>query len=209
MLDGHAASVSQSAMRPPIRVVVAVAALGPCLAAACGGQIQSMGADAATTQETSDSSVTGIVTVITNAGDGGPTGAPEFDAAEDSSDEPVETCRYLDAQVPSAPSHNACAIRLFSCAGGCLPTPDDVACDAASDCTLLIRPASCGSCTRIAIGVNGTRTIPRCPVSLCAPAINSPCVLLTETCDIVDDASVAGVECTDHQCVSYTATGSE
>jgi hypothetical protein len=213
-------------MNFPVRFVAATliawAAFGACFAAACGGKTQSMITGDAGSQETIDGATTGIVTgttidgarsgivtVTTSAGDGSLTGAQKSEAAEDSADEPIDTCRYLDARVPSAAPQDQCAWRLFSCADGCNVAPADVACDAASDCTLLIRPASCGSCSRIAIGVNGTRTIPRCPADLCAPAFNGPCVLWTETCDIIDDASVAGVECIDHQCVSYYTTGSE
>ena len=114
-------------------------------------------------------------------------GADGDDAGDGSVDAAADLCPLLDAFAPSAPLVPGCTLRLrlYGCDSPypCLLSPDEVACDASSDCTTFVNGEGCG-CGAYVVGVN-TRVTPRCAPRLCPPPPPpldggpNPCLLWT------------------------------
>jgi hypothetical protein len=88
--------------------------------------------------------------------------------------------------------------------GACELTPADVACNAASDCTVLLR-LDC-SCTVPALGVNVSSTAVCLPPPCSPPPGDAGCEgteYATQDGAMVGSRNLVGVGCVDHQCKTF------
>lgn len=137
-----------------------------------------------------------VLGVVLIAACGGSTTVVHDDAGAlpvDAGVTPVDACAVTEVELVADAAPGTCAV-----------TPADVACNADTDCKVLLR-LGC-ECYVPAVGVNQSSTAV-CPPPPCPPPQgNGGCDgtgYIAQDCAMVGSSNLVGVGCVDHQCRTF------